>query len=175
MLHACAERGDFTQAESVIRQMNESNQLPGPKAYHALVFSYVKGGYARGALSAIRTEVGKGRVALASLTGCFVDLTQQCIAGIRPLPQTYASVVVGFLREGDIETAVAVYASNKRADVPYEGSWRALCSALFSAGDYERASQILNQVCSVGHLDPIILGFVSLVNKILIYIYIYIG
>lgn len=65
---------------------------------------------------------------------------------------------------------MAVYASNKRADVPYEGSWRALCSALFSAGDYERATQILNQVCSVGHLDPIILGFVSLVNKTLIYI-----
>lgn len=144
--------------------MNESNQLPGPKAYHAVVFSYVKGGYARGALNAIRTEVGKGRFALSSLTAMLIDLTQQCIVGIRPLPQTYASIVVGFLREGDIETAVAVYASNKRAGVPYEGSWRALCSALFSAGDYERATQILNQVCPFGHLY-IPCSFVSLVTQ----------
>lgn len=64
MLHTAAEEGDFTQAENVLRQMNENNQLPGPKAYHALVFSYVKGGYARGALSAIRTEVGKGNLQL---------------------------------------------------------------------------------------------------------------
>jgi len=62
MLHTAAEEGDFTQAENVLKQMNENKQLPGPKAYHALVFSYVKGGYARGALSAIRTEVGKGNI-----------------------------------------------------------------------------------------------------------------
>lgn len=67
MLHSFAERGDFTNAESVIKQMNENNQLPGPKAYHALVYSYVKGGYSRGALNAIRTEVGKGMLLLLFL------------------------------------------------------------------------------------------------------------
>lgn len=66
MLHSCAERGDFTNAENIIRQMNENNQLPGPKAYHALIFSYVKGGYSRGALNAIRVEVGKGTVPMFS-------------------------------------------------------------------------------------------------------------
>lgn len=60
MLHSFSERGDFENAENVIKQMNENNQLPGPKAYHALVFSYVKGGYAKGALNAIRNEVSKG-------------------------------------------------------------------------------------------------------------------
>lgn len=61
MLHSCADRGDFTNAESIIKQMNENNQLPGAKAYHALIFSYVKAGYSRGALNAIRAEVGKGK------------------------------------------------------------------------------------------------------------------
>jgi len=60
MLHSCADGGDFTKAENVIKQMNENNQLPGPKAYHALIYSYVKAGYSRGALNAIRAEVGKG-------------------------------------------------------------------------------------------------------------------
>lgn len=60
MLYLSAEKGDFSQSENIIKQMNENNQLPGPKAYHALIFSYVKGGYARGALNAIRTEVSKG-------------------------------------------------------------------------------------------------------------------
>lgn len=113
-LHACAERGDFVNAEAVIKQMNESNQLPGPKAFHTLTLAYVKGGYAKGALGAIRTEVSKG---------------------VRPLPQTYAAVVLAFLREGDVETAQAVYASNARADgVPVASSWKILTGALFARG-----------------------------------------
>ena len=64
---------------------------------------------------------------------------------MRPLPQTYAAVLIAFLREGDVETAIAVYASNRRAGVSFEGSWRTLCSALFHNGDYVRAMEILNQ------------------------------
>lgn len=59
---------------------------------------------------------------------------------------------------------MAVYASNKRAGVPYEGSWRALCSSLFSAGDYERATQILNQVWYIP--SSINIPFVSPTNHI---------
>jgi len=66
-------------------------------------------------------------------------------AGIRPLPQTYSAVLIAFLREGDIETAMAIYASNRRAGVSFEGSWRTLCSALFKNGDYDCAMQILSQ------------------------------
>lgn len=130
MLHAFAERGDFVNCESVIKQMNESNHLPGPKAFHTLILAYVKGGYAKGALGAIRTEVGKG---------------------IRPLPQTYAAVVLAFLREGDVDTAQAVYASNVRAEgVPVDQSWRILTGALFSrAADseayYQNAMDLLRQ------------------------------
>jgi pentatricopeptide repeat protein len=85
-------------------------------------------------------------------------------AGIRPLPQTYAAVLVGFLREGDIDTALAVYASNRRADVPFEGSWRALCSALFNMGDYDRATQVLKQGESEG-LTPDIRMYDSMIES----------
>lgn len=54
-------------------------------------------------------------------------------------------MLTSFLREGDIETAIAVYASNRRAGIPFEGSWRTLCSSLFNSGDYDRATQILQQ------------------------------
>lgn len=74
MLHGCAERGDFTNAENIMKQMNENNQLPGPKAYHALIFSYVKGGYSRGALNAIRAEVGKGVFLLSFSVSCLINL-----------------------------------------------------------------------------------------------------
>lgn len=59
-LHACAEQGDYTGAEAVIRQMRDAGHQPGPRAHHALIFSYVKGRNSRGALDAIRTEVSKG-------------------------------------------------------------------------------------------------------------------
>lgn len=61
------------------------------------------------------------------------------------MPQTYAAVLTAFLREGDIETAIAIYASNRRAGVSFDGSWRTLCSALFNNGDYDHAMQILTQ------------------------------
>lgn len=88
MLHSCAERGDFTNAENIIRQMNENNQLPGPKAYHALIFSYVKGGYSRGALNAIRVEVGKGTRPMFSYQNLVVvshTFMQVCVHCHRPM------------------------------------------------------------------------------------------
>lgn len=85
-------------------------------------------------------------------------------AGIRPLPQTYAVILVGFLKEGDIDTALAVYASNRRAEIPFQGSWRALCSALFNVGDYDRAMQILKQGESEG-LTPDIRMYDSMIES----------
>lgn len=153
MLHSCAEKGDFTQAEIVLRTMNENNQVPGPRAYHALIFSYVKGGYARGALNAIRAEVSKGMLKVYFVFDVFVRGTSLncCItfhlAGIRPLPQSYAAVVHAFLQEGDIDTAIAVYASNRRSGVSAESSWNSLCATLYNQGDNEKADQLVLQVC----------------------------
>ena len=75
MLHAFAERGDFVNCEAVMKQMNESNHLPGPKAFHALVLAYVKGGYAKGALGAIRNRGGEGdTAATADVCRCGIGI-----------------------------------------------------------------------------------------------------
>jgi len=58
-LHTYAEQGDFTQAEGIMRQMRETGLHPGPRAHHALIFSYVKGGNSMGALEAIQNEAQK--------------------------------------------------------------------------------------------------------------------
>ena len=61
------------------------------------------------------------------------------------------AVVLAFLREGDVDTAQAVYASNMRAEgVPVEQSWRILTGAMFSrAADseayYQNAMDLLQQ------------------------------
>lgn len=68
-------------------------------------------------------------------------------AEIQPLPQSYAAVVHAFLQKGDIETAVAVYAANRRTPVSSEKSWTALTTALFSTGrDNDRAVALLDLV-----------------------------
>jgi len=62
------------------------------------------------------------------------------------LPQSYAAVVYAFLQQGDIETAIAVYAANRRAEVSSEKSWAALTTALFSTRDFERAVALFKLV-----------------------------
>ena len=57
LLHECAERGDFLGAEQVVDQMRHQRLTPGPKAYHALIYSYVRGRNSKGALKAIRKAV----------------------------------------------------------------------------------------------------------------------
>jgi len=61
------------------------------------------------------------------------------------LPQSYTAVIHGFLQEGDLETAEAVYASNRRAGVSSAKSWAAICTALLNAGEHDRALKLLNQ------------------------------
>ena len=49
-----------------------------------------------------------------------------------------------FLQQGDLETAIAVYAANRRTPVSSEKSWAALTTALFNSRDYERAVALLD-------------------------------
>ena len=66
--------------------------------------------------------------------------------GVQPLPQSYTAVVHGYLREGDVDRAEAVYASNRRAGVPSDTSWAAIATAFFRTGNVERARSLLQQV-----------------------------
>jgi hypothetical protein len=67
-------------------------------------------------------------------------------------------VVEGFAHEGDLDSAEAVYASNRRAGVDACKSWCAIVAALFEASDDERAFALLAQVraCTSGgrHSSP---------------------
>lgn len=55
-----AQQGDYVEAEVIMDDMSRNGYVPGPRAYHALIFSHVKGGNATGALAAIRNEFTAG-------------------------------------------------------------------------------------------------------------------
>ena len=57
---ALGPQGDYTKAEAVLQEMARAGHTPGPRAYHALVFTYLKGNSVEGALDAIRREVKAG-------------------------------------------------------------------------------------------------------------------
>ncbi len=59
-LAALGPKGDYATAEGVVQEMARSGYPPGPRAYHALVFSHLKGGSVEGALESIRREVKAG-------------------------------------------------------------------------------------------------------------------
>ena len=59
-LFVAAKKGDTITAEDVIREMVADGFQPGPCAYHALVFAYVKKRSAAGALTAIRRAHASG-------------------------------------------------------------------------------------------------------------------
>ena len=77
------------------------------------------------------------------------------VLGIKPLPQTYACVLLAFLKEGDLDTAIAIYASNRRSGLSAEASWRPLCTYLLNTGDFDQAMHLIEQVYSpkVVHLN----------------------
>jgi pentatricopeptide repeat protein len=60
-LHGHAEKGDYVAAEEVLKGMRKAKFPPGPRAFHALVYSYVRGGNSAGALKAIKEEAAKGK------------------------------------------------------------------------------------------------------------------
>lgn len=124
-LSQAALAGNWAAAEAAVEEMAQAGYVPGPRAYHALVFSYVKARNASGALGSIR----------------------QCWdAGITPLPETYAAVVAAHVAVGDLDTAEAVCASNRRAGVDCSKSWQQLVAALLRAGELEKANDMLSQV-----------------------------
>lgn len=126
LLKAAALGGNWSEAEGVVEDMARAGNVPGPRAYHALVCAYVQAANASGALGAIRR--------------CWD-------AGITPLPQTYAAVVTAAVGAGDIVTAEAVVASNRRAGVDCTRSWQQLVIALFRAGNADKGAEVLSQVC----------------------------
>ena len=130
-LKQAAAAGMFAEAEHIVADMQRapSSSPPGPRAYHALVFSYVKGRSAAGALGAIRR--------------CWE-------AGITPLPETYAAVVHAHILAGDLDTAEAVCASNRRVGVDCTQSWQLLTTAQFKAGQTAKAMEAFSQVCAAG-------------------------
>eukprot|EP00890_Picochlorum_soloecismus_P000073 jgi/Picsp_1/1066/NSC_04549-R1_pentatricopeptide repeat-containing protein mitochondrial-like len=67
------------------------------------------------------------------------------VSGIKPLPQTYACVLLAFLKEGDLDTAIAIYASNRRSGLSAEASWRPLCTYLLNTGDFDQAMHFIEQ------------------------------
>lgn len=124
-LRAAATSGNATAAEEVLEDMAAAGLVPGPRAHHALVFSYLRAGQPEGALSGIRR--------------CWD-------AGITPLPETYAAVVAAHVAAGDLDTAEAVCASNRRAGVDCTKSWQQLVAALFKAGHGAKALEAYSQV-----------------------------
>ena len=128
LLKDAALQGEFAAAEAALEEMARQGHVPGPRAYHALAFSHVKGANAAGALKAIRR--------------CWDS-------GLQPLPETYAAVIHAFAMEGNMETAEAVYASNRRAAIDYSKAWLALTAAMFQAQDADRAMELFAQVCGI--------------------------
>lgn len=120
-----ATAGDAEAAERTIGNMEAAGLAPGPRAYHAYVFAYVKASKPDGALAAIRR--------------CWD-------AGVVPLPETYAAVVAAHLGVRDLDTAEAVLASNRRAGVDCTRSWQLLVAGLFRMGAGTKAMEAYAQV-----------------------------
>lgn len=125
VLSDAALHGEYERAEEVMGEMAAAGDVPGARAYHALVYAHVRGGQAGGALDAIRR--------------CWD-------AGVTPLPETYAAVVLAHVAAGDLDTAEAVLASNRRAGVDCTKSWQQLVAALFREGRGARALEAYSQV-----------------------------
>ena len=128
-LKAAAVGGAVNEAEAAVEEMARAGHVPGPRAYHALVCTYVRARHAEGALGAIRR--------------CWE-------AGVTPLPETYAAVVAAAVSGGDLATAEAVVASNRRAGVDCSRSWQHLVAALFRGGQADKALAAFEQVGGAG-------------------------
>lgn len=60
MLFSAAKKGKPALAEMTIQDMFSAAVLPGPKAYHGVIFAYVKAEDPEGALGAIRRAHNAG-------------------------------------------------------------------------------------------------------------------
>jgi hypothetical protein len=59
-LAALALHGDYEQASELLGQMTQDGFMPGPRAYHAVIFSNVRGGNVAGALAVLQEESNAG-------------------------------------------------------------------------------------------------------------------
>lgn len=89
-----AKQGASAEAEQVLRDMRAAGMQPGPRAYHGLVFAYVKLGEAEAALDAMRSAAE---------------------AGVQPIPESYTLLIHAFMQQGAVEEAQLLLRSMERA------------------------------------------------------------
>lgn len=133
-LYDCVRRADSEEAEDIVDEMARDNLPAGARAFHALIMTYVNSGQSQEALETLKREYQ---------------------AGIQPLPETYAAVVYGLVRDGNSDLAEAVYASHCRAALKNDEtskSWIVLVQGLFLQRQGETALELIDEGRSRGHL-----------------------
>ena len=63
-----AHEGDVENAEQVLLQLKDAGLPPGPKAYHGLLFAYIRAQNPADALEVAKRTAAEGN---ASITHCF--------------------------------------------------------------------------------------------------------
>lgn len=99
--------------------------MPGPRAYHGLVFAYVKAGDADGALDAVRAAHE---------------------AGIQPIAESYTVLIHAFMQQDNVVDAELVLVSMKRAGLDARPGWLMLTQV--------RAQSASGRLCAVPKLGP---------------------
>ena len=94
--------GATTDAEEILEEMATAGLTPGPRAYHGLVFAYVKAGDAEGALDALRAAHE---------------------AGIQPIAESYTVLIHAFMQQDNVVDAELVLVSMKRAGLDARPGW----------------------------------------------------
>ncbi|GAX74653.1 hypothetical protein CEUSTIGMA_g2101.t1 [Chlamydomonas eustigma] len=125
-----AQQGQVEKAEETIAQMVDSGFDPGPRAFHVLVFAYVKGKRSTDALDVARRANE---------------------AGFKLLPETFVVLIYSFLNledaDPDLETATSLLESMK-AQEGVEGAqpgWLMLCKELFRKGLSDEAMTVVKR------------------------------
>lgn len=107
-----AKNGDTEVAEKVILDMAVAGLMPGPRAYHGLVFTYVKAEDAEAALDVLRSAYE---------------------AGVQPIAESYTVLIHAFMQQNNIEDAQLVLVSMKRAGLDVRNGWLMLTQVCHGA------------------------------------------
>lgn len=105
MLLNAAKSGMVDKAEEAIAQMSASGLEPGPRAFHVLLFAYVKSKQAPAALVVARRASD---------------------AGFKLLPETFVVLIYAFLNQedgADLETAMSLLESMRAQEVRARTRW----------------------------------------------------
>ena len=87
--------------------------MPGPRAWHSVIFAYVKAKDAYGALDATRRAYH---------------------SGIQPLGESYTALIHAFMEAGDTEKAIDVLESMYNSGIDARPGWLMLTTSLFRMG-----------------------------------------